>query len=62
MKPHLVKPDDDDDVDVLLRLLDGLFTILWQMKTAGHLSRYEIAVISAGNAIADRIRRRHVGS
>jgi hypothetical protein len=49
-------------VDVLLRLLDGLFTILWQMKTAGHLSRYEIAVISAGNAIADRVRRRHVGS
>jgi hypothetical protein len=55
-----VSPTEEDDVDALLRVIDGLLAILWMLKTAGVLSRYEAAVVSGGAAIADCIRRRHI--
>jgi hypothetical protein len=56
-----VTPTEEDDVGVLLRVIEGLLIILQQLKTSGALSRYEIAVINGGAAIADHVRRRHVG-
>jgi hypothetical protein len=46
---------------VLLRVIEGLLTILHQLKTGGVLSRYEVALINGAAAIADCVRRRHVG-
>jgi hypothetical protein len=63
MTKDLIPADNGcDDVDALLRVIDGLLEILWQLKSPGALSRYEVAIISGGEAIADCIRRRHVGS
>jgi hypothetical protein len=55
-----MKPDDDDSIDILLRVIEGLLTILQQLRSSGVLSRMEIALINGAHAIADRVRRRHV--
>jgi hypothetical protein len=64
MTLNLIKPDDDscDDIDVLLRVIEGLLVVLHQLTMNGSLTRLDVAVVNGAAAIADCVRRRHVGS
>jgi hypothetical protein len=64
MTLNLIKPDEDacDDLDVLLRVIDGLLTVLHQLMMNGSLTRLDVAVVRGAAAIADCVRRRHVES
>jgi hypothetical protein len=64
MTLNLIKPDDDscDDIDVLLRVVEGLLTVLHQLMMNGSLTRLDVAVVRGAASIADCVRRRHVGS
>jgi hypothetical protein len=64
MTLNLIQPEEDgcDDVDVLLRVVEGLLTVLHQLTVSGSLTRTEVAVVNGASAIADCVRRRHVGS
>ena len=63
MTLNLIQPDDDscDDVDVLLRVIDGLLAVLHQLKVNGSLTRLDVAVVRGAASIADCVRRRHIG-
>jgi hypothetical protein len=57
--PNPFGDDACNDVDVLVRVCEGLLVILTNLQHDGHLSRFEAAIVRGADAIVNCVKQRH---